>query len=240
DLEKTGGVSGNIYKDPGGRMYLAGTNYFISFHPDEVVVDNLQPLVYFTDFKLFNQSYNHLVHKKEIPLKYYQNHFTIEFAAPEYSGAGVEYSYMLDGFENDWVEAGKKNYASYSNLHGGNYTFKVKASNKKGYWNEEHTAININIKPPFWERWWFFVAIGIITSIVIYGLYRYRVNEILERQAIRNKIAQDLHDNVGSTLSSISVYSQVAKIYKKQQKEESLQDTLEKISTTSSEMISEM
>jgi len=71
-------------------------------------------------------------------------------------------------------------------------------------------------------------------------MYRYRINELLNRQAIRNKIAQDRHDNVGSTLSSISVYSQVAKIYQQQQKMEPLQDTLEKISATSSEMISEM
>ena len=76
--------------------------------------------------------------------------------------------------------------------------------------------------------------------MIVYGIYRYRINELLSRQAIRNKIAQDLHDNVGSTLSSISVYSQVAKIYQQQQKMESLQDTLEKISATSSEMISEM
>jgi signal transduction histidine kinase len=62
----------------------------------------------------------------------------------------------------------------------------------------------------------------------------------LKRQAIRNKIAQDLHDNVGSTLSSISIYSQVAKIYKQKDRQDDLQNTLEKISNTSGEMISEM
>jgi signal transduction histidine kinase len=71
-------------------------------------------------------------------------------------------------------------------------------------------------------------------------LYRYRINELLKRQAIRNKIAQDLHDNVGSTLSSISVYSQVAQIYQQQQKEDELQTTLQKIKAASGEMISEL
>jgi signal transduction histidine kinase len=75
---------------------------------------------------------------------------------------------------------------------------------------------------------------------IVYGIYRYRVNEILNRQAIRNKIAQDLHDNVGSTLSSIGVYSQVAKIYNEQNKNDKLKDALEKISETSGNMISEM
>jgi signal transduction histidine kinase len=76
--------------------------------------------------------------------------------------------------------------------------------------------------------------------LIIYGVYRYRVNEILKRQAIRNKIAQDLHDNMGSTLSSISVYSQVAKIQNAKGNSQVLEDVLGKIAATSSEMISEM
>lgn len=76
--------------------------------------------------------------------------------------------------------------------------------------------------------------------MAVYAIYRYRINELVKRQAIRNKIAQDLHDNVGSTLSSISVYGQVARIYQQQQKEGDLSSTLEKISVTSSEMISEL
>ena len=75
---------------------------------------------------------------------------------------------------------------------------------------------------------------------IIYAAYQYRINELVKRQEIRNKIAQDLHDNMGSTLSSISVYSQVAKIYKQKDRQEELQNTLEKISNISGEMISEM
>ena len=76
--------------------------------------------------------------------------------------------------------------------------------------------------------------------MIIYAIYRYRINELLKRQAIRNKIAQDLHDNMGSTLSSISVYSQVAKIQHAKGNKQVLEDVLGKIASTSSEMISEM
>lgn len=76
--------------------------------------------------------------------------------------------------------------------------------------------------------------------VIIYAIYRYRINELLKRQAIRNKIAQDLHDNMGSTLSSISVYSQVAKIQNAKGNHQVLDDVLGKIAVTSSEMISEM
>jgi signal transduction histidine kinase len=116
----------------------------------------------------------------------------------------------------------------------------VRATNSAGIWNDKIATLQLVIIPPFWKSWWFYLLCALLTALIIYAIYRYRINELLKRQAIRNKIAQDLHDNVGSTLSSISVYSQVAKIYNNQEKSGDLQQTLEKISATSSEMISEM
>jgi ligand-binding sensor domain-containing protein/two-component sensor histidine kinase len=240
DLEKSGGVKGNIYKDNRGNMYVAGANYFVRFQPDAVRSVSHQPKVYFTDFKIFNNSHSELLTEKSIPLQHNQNYFTIEFSAPEFAGNPVEYSYMLDGFDKEWIEAGNHNSASYSNLEGGNYVFKVIATNKKGNLSGEFASVKITIIPPFWKRWWFFVLASTLVAAGIYAIYWYRINELVKRQTIRNKIAQDLHDNVGSTLSSISVYSQVAKIYHQQQKQEDLHQTLEKIGSTSSEMISEM
>ena len=240
DLEKSGGVKGYIYKDNDGNMYVAGINYFIQFNPQHVKEINAQPEVYFTDFKIFDSSFSDLLAEKNIRLRYFQNYFTIEFSAPQFTGNPAQYAYILEGIDKQWTDAGNRNFANYSNLPDGNYIFKVRASNKKGKWDAETASIKITIIPPFWERWWFYVLCTVVTALATYALYRYRINELLKRQAIRNKIAQDLHDNMGSTLTSISVYSQVAKIYHQQHKEEQLQQTLEKIGTTSGEMISEM
>jgi ligand-binding sensor domain-containing protein/two-component sensor histidine kinase len=241
DVEKTGGVKGYIYKDREGKMYVAGSGYFILFDPEKIVVQQQQPEVFLTDFSIFNKSFSHLLSEKQIALGYKQNFFTIHFAAPFYSGsAPVQYSYMLEGVNKDWIDAGYSTQAPYTNLNGGEYTFKVRATSTPGTWSDKITTIRIRIIPPFWKRWWFFVLIAVLLGTIAYAMYRYRINELLKRQAIRNKIAQDLHDNVGSTLSSISIYSQVAKIYKQKDRQEDLQNTLEKISNTSSEMISEM
>jgi ligand-binding sensor domain-containing protein/two-component sensor histidine kinase len=241
DLEKTGGVKGYIFKDAKGKMYVAGTNYFISFHPESIRDVNTQPNVFLTDFKIFNTSYSHLLFEKEIKLRYNQNFFSLEYAAPGYqAGYPVQYAHKLEGVDRDWVADGTKNSINYTNLDNGVYVFKVRATMRPGVWGEEVSSVRIVINPPFWKTWWFYTIAAFLVSVIVYTIYRYRINELLKRQAIRNKIAQDLHDNVGSTLSSISVYSQVAKIYKEQNKMEPLQDTLEKISTTSSEMISEM
>jgi signal transduction histidine kinase len=241
DLEKSGGVSGYLYTDAAGKMYVSGSNYFIPFNPDSIRDDETQPQVYLTDFKIFNASYSHLLAQKSIELSYRQNYFTLEFAAPGYSSTEpVQYAYMLEGADKDWVECGTRNFAPYSNLKGGRYTFKVKASNKPGTWSEHTFTIKIVINPPIWERWWFYLLCAAVIGAAAYFAYRYRINELLKRQAIRNKIAQDLHDNVGSTLSSISVYSQVAQIQNEGGNQQALNDILGKISATSTDMISEL
>ncbi|HET9429742.1 MAG TPA: two-component regulator propeller domain-containing protein, partial [Chitinophagaceae bacterium] len=241
DLEKTGGVKGYIYKDADGKMYVAGRGFYVAFQPEQIFVPEQQLEVFLTDLHIFNRSYSHLLSGKKITLQHNQNFFTIHFAAPNYTASTpVQYSYMLVGVDKDWTPAGTLALAPYTNLGGGEYIFKVRASTTPGTWSEKVTTIAIRIIPPFWKRAWFFVLLLVLISGITYGVYRYRINELLKRQAIRNKIAQDLHDNVGSTLSSISVYSQVAKIYKQKDRKDELQETLEKISSISSEMISEM
>ena len=241
DIEKTGGIKGRIFKDRGGKLYVAGTNFFISFHPDSLIETKTEPKVWLTDFQIFNQSFSHLLLQDKITLKYKENYFAFEFAAPDFAaGSNIQYSYMLEGLDKDWVEAGERNYVSYSNLEGGDYTFKVRVTNTPGSWSKEVATMRMTIIPPYWKTAWFFVFCALLLALAVYAIYRYRINELLKRQNIRNKIAQDLHDNVGSTLSSISVYSQVARIYQQQKKEDDLDSTLEKISSTSSEMISEL
>jgi len=240
DIEKSGGVKGYLYKDNEGQLYAAGAGYFIRFQPDSVK-ETTQPVkMVFTDFKVFNASFNQLLLQESITLNHKQNYFTIEFAAPDFFNGEAQYSYLLEGYDKEWHDAGNINYASFSNLPGGNYIFKVKATYKKGDWGNNETLLHITIVPPFWKRWWFYLLCMIVIAGVTYGIYRYRVNEIVKRQLIRDKIAQDLHDSVGSTLSSISVYSQVAKIYHEQRKEEELRSTLNKIGEASGEMISEI
>lgn len=240
DLEKKGGVRGQIYSDRVGNMYLTGLNYYIQFRPETLAATSQQPDVIFTNFSIFNQPKPEMLHTSLIRLKPSQNYFSIEFAAPDYSGAPVTYTYRLAGFDDRWIEAGSRNFVSYSNLPGGQYKFEVKASNSRGQWGDKLATLHLKVIPPFWTQWWFYALAALFVSTGIYLLYRYRLNEFKKRQLIRNKIAQDLHDNMGSTLSSISVYSQVASIYHQKNKAGELQTMLEKIGATSSEMIGEM
>lgn len=241
DMEKTGGISGYLYKAPGGELFAAGRNYFIAFDPLKITESKTQPQVHFTGFEIFNQSFSNLLYQDKVTLKYKQNYFTIEFAAPGFSGGTpVQYAYKLEGFSSEWIETGTRNFVSFSNLQGGNYTLRVRATNTPGVWSPNEAVLKIRVIPPVWKRWWFYLLCVVVIAGSIYALYRYRVNEILKRQAMRNKIASDLHDNIGSTLSSISVYSQVAEIQSRKQNTTALDDVLQKIGNASTEMISEM
>jgi signal transduction histidine kinase len=182
-----------------------------------------------------------LLFDEKIKLKYTQNYFTIEFAAPYFSGTEkIQYRYMLEGVDKDWVDAGTRNVASYPNTGSGNFSFRVRASVDNGQWVESKMVLRIEVVPPFWKRLWFYAIIALLIGGAAFAVYGYSINELLKRQAIRNKIAQDLHDNIGSTLSSISVFSQVAKIRGERDEKEGLQELLNKISDTSNEMIMEM
>lgn len=241
DIEKTGGIKGYIYKDHDGFFYMAGNNYYIRIHPDSIKARHEPPKVLVTDFKVFDTSFSHLLSSKQITLKYDQNFFSIEFAAPYFTGgAAVQYAYQLEGFEKDWIIAGTRNTVSYTNVDGGVYRFKVKATAEPGVWGNDYALVVIEVIPPIWKRLEFYVVSFAVVLLIIYALYRYRINELLKRQAIRNKIAQDLHDSVGSTLSSVSVYSQVAKIQHEKGNNQELKEVLQKISITSTDMISEM
>ena len=81
---------------------------------------------------------------------------TFEFAALDYSAPeDIQYAYMMEGLDKDWNEVGTRRFAGYTNIPPGDYTFRVKSTNSDGVWNEESTAIEILIPPPFWQTWWF-------------------------------------------------------------------------------------
>ncbi len=85
------------------------------------------------------------------------------------------------GFDKDWIQAGNRRYATYTNLPGGEYIFRLKASNSDGVWNESGIAIPINITPPFWQTWWFNGALILGVAALVAGGFRWRLNSIREQ-----------------------------------------------------------
>ncbi len=211
--------SGSSCKGKDGRLYFGGTNGFNSFHPDSISENTNVPPVVITSVRVLDKPVP-LPKDRTINLPYDEDFFSFEFVALDYTfPARNQYAYMLEGFDKDWVKSGTRRYVAYTHLDPGRYVFRVKGSNNDGLWNEAGTALAIVIAPPYWMTWWFRGFIIVTAAAGMYGLYRYRLNQVLNVERLRQQIGRDLHDDIGTNLSAIVIASQVIR----QQRQASLE-----------------
>jgi ligand-binding sensor domain-containing protein/two-component sensor histidine kinase len=150
----------------------------------------------------------------------------------------LRYSYMLEGLDKDWHSIDFNNRLRFSNLPRGNYRLKIKAINAAGVVSAP-TEFKFSVNPPFWKTWWFITFCLLLTFSIIYVVYRYRLRQAVRLERLRMRIASDLHDDIGATLSSISMYSDAVK---KQIKNTlpHLEPVLNKMGENSRSMVSSM
>ena len=205
-------LSNSCFKGRNGWMYFGGSNGLNMFHPDSIKDNPHIPPVVITSFKVFDKPFfpsRSVSTVREIHLTYDQDFFSFEFVALDYTAPQRnQYAYKLEGLDRNWVEAGTRRYAAYTRLSPGDYTFRVRGSNSDGVWNDEGASIRLVIAPPFWMTWWFRILSLAIIAAVLSTLYRYRVNQLLAIERLRMRIASDLHDDVGTDLSSIVLATQ--------------------------------
>ncbi|RPJ24874.1 MAG: GGDEF domain-containing protein [Chloroflexi bacterium] len=168
-----------------GTMYVGGTNGFNAFHPEDIQPNPVPPQVAITKFEVFNESQVlDLSGKKSILLSYQQDFIAFEFAALDFRAPQKNrYAYMLEGFDKNWIQTDDRRYATYTNLPGGEYHFRVKASNGDGVWNAIGASIPIIVSPPVWETWWF-RGLGVIALATLTTLgFRWRLSTIHAQKA---------------------------------------------------------
>lgn len=191
-----------------GNLCFGGRTGFNIFDPDSMNTTFAPPPVIITRFRIFDKEFP--LSGSVVRLPHDENSFSFDFAALNYfRSSDNQYTYMLEGADKDWIKAGSRQYTSYANLPPGKYTFKVKAANYTGIWNNEATTMQIIISPAWYSTWWFSGIILLLAAAFIYSLYKYRLRQMLKLQSLRNRIASDLHDEIGSTLSSISLSSTI-------------------------------
>jgi len=138
------------------------------------------------------------------------NVVSFDFSAPSYTQPEkTVLAYKLEGFDPDWVET-RQNTITYTNLDGGKYTLLVKARNGDGFWSREVMRVPLRVIPPFRKTIWFRLLILALAGGVIGLIAWNRLEQRLQLEKIRRRIARDLHDDMGSTLSSIRFFSEVA------------------------------
>lgn len=234
-------VEGAAFKGRDGTLYFGGTNGFNAFDPTKIRPNPHVPPVVITEFRLFDKPLPGKQKAKEIVLDHDQNFFSFEFAALNYTNSQKnQYAYQLEDVDKDWVYSGSRRYASYTDLDPGTYTFRVKGSNNDGVWNEKGTSITVIIQPAWWQTFWFKSLLGLLAAGLLYGAYRYRINQLRREQAIRDQISRDLHDDVGGILSGISFYSEAARQMHQQERYQDSYQLLLKIADNARQTIAQM
>jgi Y_Y_Y domain len=173
-----------------GQLFFGGTNGLSAFHPDKLDDNPNPPRVVLTEFELFNRPVAvggrdspllQAIHvASSIALRHDQSVFRLEFAALDYTSPQKNrYAYRLEGFDRDWqFTDGARRFATYTNLDPGDYTFRVKASNNDGVWNEQGVALHIRILPPWWNARWFHALCAAIFLALLGSAYHLRLRQL--------------------------------------------------------------
>jgi ligand-binding sensor domain-containing protein len=189
-----------------GEMYFGGVQGFNVFMPDSIKNNPYSPKLAFTQLKIFSKNVEigdeiegkiilqKAINKtQQLTLSYKHSQISIEFAALHFSNpANNKYKYRLSPLEKEWnISTGIRNFATYSNLQGGEYSFIVEAANSDGLWNPDPLILEIKVIPPFWKTWWF---IGIIILVLIasaLGFYLNRISLLKRYNAELEKKVED-------------------------------------------------
>lgn len=183
------------FKDEGGILYFGNFKGLNIVDPERLPMNERRPVLYFTDFKVYNQSVK--PNEKKSPLKkaitetdhitlnHKQSVFTIEFTGVDYTRPGKnQYAYYLEGLEESWNFVGNTQSATYTNLSPGDYVFRVKAANNDGVWSESTKTLTLTVLPPWWKTHWAIACYILVLGLILVFAFRLTKERIREKRMV--------------------------------------------------------
>ncbi len=174
-----------FYNGSSGEIFFCGKEGFNIFNPNDIVDDPVPPNVIIKKVSLFNRpeekiEYDGFISELEkLTLPYNQNDLHIEYVGFHYGEPlKNQYKYILEGFDDNWIDVGNQRTATYTNLDPGKYVFRVKAANRDGVWNEMGASIRIIINPPLWATTWAYLIYALAFISLLYFTWKLQVKRI--------------------------------------------------------------
>lgn len=190
-----------VWRDKNGSLYFGGNHGIDFFHPDSVRRNSILPPVYLTDVRVLNNvvvpRHDGMIEKsigmsERMVLSYEDYFFSFEFTALNFRQPEKnEFAYKLEGFDKNWITttaADRK--AVYTNVPHGRYTFRVKASNNDGVWNDEGVSLQVTITPPWWDTWWARTAYAALFAGAIGFLFRYQRHRLKQKETENRRLRE--------------------------------------------------
>ncbi|MDQ2776909.1 MAG: histidine kinase [Acidobacteriota bacterium] len=205
--ECSGGGHPAIWKDRDGSIWFATAKGAAVLKANHVAINPAPPPVALESIFIDDKPYDPDQVKDIAP-----GHSRVSF---EYAGLSflsphsVQFKYRLEGFDREWIDAGTRRAAYYTNLPPKQYRFRVIARNNDGVWNLRGSSISFRIQPHFYQTWWFRLLLLLCAALLSYGLYYWRVmqvraqfNAVLQE---RNRIAREIHDTLAQGFAAVSL-----------------------------------
>jgi diguanylate cyclase (GGDEF)-like protein len=187
---------GAHYRSPAGELFFGGPRGYNAFFADRLRFNDKPPPLALTQFAKFNTAVNFgrtLESVSQISLGYRDDVVAFHFAALDFTApAANRYAYKLEGFDQDWVQAGNSRLATYTNLAGGRYVFRVRGANSDGKWNEPGLAITVDVEAPPWARWWAFALYLAAFIIALYAVWAAQQRKLQREAAYTRRLSAEV------------------------------------------------
>ncbi len=202
-----------IHQTPDGELFFGHFTGFMSFYPENIKHNEMPPPVTLTGFNLFGvpaKFDSAISAKKVITLNYTQKMFSFQFAALNYINTHKnQYACKLEGFHDDWIYTGTERHAHFTNLNPGEYTFKVKAANNDGAWNEQGASVRLIILPPWWRSNWaytlyIFIGLGVLLTGWQLQVRRIRIRNELNMRRFESQKLREIDSMKSRFFANIS------------------------------------
>jgi len=174
------------YQSSNGTVFMGTVNGMISFNPLNFREDTFIPPIYINGIQIPDdkeKKYDIRTLKnddtKELKLPYHSATFTLSYIALSYtSPEAIQYAYMLEGIDKDWVYMGHNKDITFANLSPGRYVFKVRSTNSSSIWQDNEDVLYISITPPYWATSWAFLIYLLLLAVSIILFYRYKKHQL--------------------------------------------------------------
>ncbi len=195
---------GAVFEDSEGHLWFGSVEGVSHFDPTVYKGNQVPPKVHLLEFTASGKQYE----TYGLDLDNNSNFVEIDYAGLNFTAPNqVVYEYRMSNIDPDWQRTTARS-VRYPSLPPGEYFFQVHARNSSGVWSDDMVIIRFSIDPPFWMSWWFITLIVLAITGIIYLFYRnYQIMKMVDIERMRVRIASDLHDDVGASLTEIALQS---------------------------------
>ena len=211
-----GDVISGCIKDRKGNIWAATSGGLSKFDPRAERIVDRPPPIYFSRVQVAGEDLplpeTGAERIPELELPAARNNLLVEYVALSFHGEQrLRYQYKLVGVDGDWSQPTETRSVNYARLSPGSYQLLARAINQEGSLSSEPAVFQFRILPPLWQRWWFLALAALAVGAMIYALHLYRVAQLIKLERVRTRIATDLHDDIGASLSRVAILSEVVK-----------------------------